>query len=160
MKTVEAFIQRLQDDAAFEKEAQAFVTGDELMAFVQRAGYDFTLEQLMDKFQHEAKSHSEAGETAPSPTEVKASTPRIPDEAPVPKEAEVFSHGANHAASPENGSHDYSRQQAGEEMQTPPRAMFPPGAAGKAPLEFVRAGGGRHRGFSPQRLKYSAAEEP
>ena len=36
MKTLEEFIQRLQDDAAFEKQAQSFNQGDDLMAFVKR----------------------------------------------------------------------------------------------------------------------------
>jgi predicted ribosomally synthesized peptide with nif11-like leader len=43
MKTLEKFIQRLQDDATFEKQAQSFNRVDDLMAFVKRAGYDFTL---------------------------------------------------------------------------------------------------------------------
>ena len=37
MKTLGEFIQRLQADPAFEKQAQAFDNGDELMAFVKRA---------------------------------------------------------------------------------------------------------------------------
>ena len=36
---------------SFEKQAQAFDNGDDLMAFVRREGYDFTLEQLMDEFE-------------------------------------------------------------------------------------------------------------
>jgi Nif11 domain len=160
MKTLEEFIRRLQDDAVFEKEAQAFVTEDELMAFVRREGYDFTLEQLMEKFQHKTEPHAEAGETAPSPTAVKASPPRGPDETSVSQDPEILSPGERHAPSPENGSRHSIRQQPGEELQTPPRAMLPPEPQDGSPLAFSRGGGGRHRGFSPQRLKYSSAEEP
>ena len=54
MKTLGEFLQRLEDDSVFEKKAQAFNQGDELMAFVKREGYDFTLEQLTSAFQERA----------------------------------------------------------------------------------------------------------
>ena len=46
MKTLGEFLQRLENDSLFEKKAQAFNNGDELMAFVESEGYDFTLEEL------------------------------------------------------------------------------------------------------------------
>ena len=69
MKTVAEFIQRLQDDPAFEKQAQAFEHGDELIAFVKRQGYDFTLEQLMSEFEREEKLAAETGGLAPAPAD-------------------------------------------------------------------------------------------
>ena len=66
MKTLEEFIQRLQDDPAFEKQAQAFDHGDDLIAFVKRQGYDFTLEQLMSEFERGEKLPAETGGLAPA----------------------------------------------------------------------------------------------
>jgi predicted ribosomally synthesized peptide with nif11-like leader len=67
MKTLGEFIQRLQDDAAFEEKAQAFDNGDELMAFVKSEGYDFTLEQLTGAFKQNAQLPPEADDMAPRP---------------------------------------------------------------------------------------------
>jgi predicted ribosomally synthesized peptide with nif11-like leader len=53
MKTVEEFIQRLQEDPKFEQEAQAYENSDEFINFVKSEGYDFTLDQLLDKFRRE-----------------------------------------------------------------------------------------------------------
>jgi predicted ribosomally synthesized peptide with nif11-like leader len=55
MKTVEEFIQRLQEDPKFEQEAQAYENSDEFINFVKSEGYDFTLDQLLDKFRQEDK---------------------------------------------------------------------------------------------------------
>jgi len=49
-KTVEDFIQRLQDDPEFEKQARAFEDNDAFLEFVKNEGYDFTLDQLMAGF--------------------------------------------------------------------------------------------------------------
>ena len=93
MKTLEEFIQRLQDDAAFEKQAQAFDHGDDLMAFVKREGYDFTLEQLMSEFEQGEKLPAETGGMAPAPADVSASTPPRPDDAEFPRKPEALSSG-------------------------------------------------------------------
>ena len=84
MKTVAEFIQRLQDDPAFEKQAQAFEHGDELIAFVKRQGYDFTLEQLMSEFEREEKLAAETGGLGPAPADASPSPPPRPDEAEFP----------------------------------------------------------------------------
>ena len=80
MKTVGEFIQRVQVDPTFEKQAQAFDNGDEFIAFVKSEGYDFTLEQLMDEFKHGAELSAEAGGMAPAPTDAGAVTPWPPDD--------------------------------------------------------------------------------
>ncbi len=90
MKTLAEFIQRLQDDAAFEKQAQAFDHGDDLMAFVKREGYDFTLEQLMNEFEPEEKLPAETGGLAPAPADVSPSPPPRPDEAEFPRQPEAL----------------------------------------------------------------------
>ena len=63
MKTLGEFLQRLEDDSAFEKKAQAFNNGDELMAFVKSEGYDFTLEQLTSAFKQRANLPPQAEST-------------------------------------------------------------------------------------------------
>ena len=87
MKTLAAFIQRLQDDPAFEKQAQAFDHGDDLMAFVKREGYDFTLEQLMSEFERREKLPAETGGLAPAPADMSAISPAEARRAGVPQEA-------------------------------------------------------------------------
>ena len=96
MKTLEEFIQRLQDDPAFEKQAQAFDHGDDLIAFVKREGYDFTLEQLMGEFERAEKSPAQTGGLAPAPADVSPSPPPRPDETEFPRQPEALS-------SPESG---------------------------------------------------------
>jgi predicted ribosomally synthesized peptide with nif11-like leader len=160
MKTLEEFIQRLQDDAAFEKQAQTFVAGDALMAFVKREGYDFTLEQLTQKFKHAAKSPTKAGGRAPAPTDVSASTPPRPDAPVFPRKPEAFPNAEKSAALLKRGSDDFTREQPGEGLQKPKGEMPSLGPAEKSPGELSRVGGGRHRGFSPQRLKSILREDP
>ena len=153
MKTLEEFIQRLQDDAAFEKQAQAFDNGDDLMAFVKSEGYDFTLEQLMSEFKQGAKLPAEAGGMAPAPTDVSASTPPRPDDAEFPRQPEAFPNGERGTALLKSGNDDFTREQPGERLQQPQGAMPPPEPEEESPGGLFRGGGGRHRGFSPQRLK-------
>jgi predicted ribosomally synthesized peptide with nif11-like leader len=160
MKTLRAFIQRLQDDPAFEKKAQAFDNGNELMAFVKREGYDFNLEQLTSEFKHRAKSPTEAGGMAPAPTDVKASTPSRPDDAAFPRKPEAIPHSGHSTALPKSGRGDFTREQPGVGLQKPMGEIPPQGTAEESPGELHRVGGGRHRGFSPQRLKSISGEDP
>ena len=160
MKTLREFIQRLQDDAAFEKKAQAFVTGDELMAFVKREGYDFTLEQLTSEFKHRAKLPTEAGGMAPAPSDVRASTPPRPDDAAFPRKPEAIPPSEQSTAFPKSGRGDFTRGQPGVGLQKPMGEMPSQGTAERSPGELPRVGGGRHRGFSAQRLKSISVEDP
>ena len=73
MKTLGEFLQRLENDSLFEKQAQAFNNGDELMAFVESEGYDFTLEELTSAFKQKAQLPPETEDTAPAPPDVSAS---------------------------------------------------------------------------------------
>jgi predicted ribosomally synthesized peptide with nif11-like leader len=163
MKTLGEFIQRLQDDAAFEKRAQAFDNGEELMAFVKGEGYDFTLEELTIEFKQGAKLLKEADGMAPAPTDAEASTGRIPEEAAFPRKPEAFPNGKNGKKSTallKSGSHDFTREPPGKGLQKPKGEMPPQGPEEKLPGGWLRGGGGRHRGFSPQRLKSISGEEP
>jgi predicted ribosomally synthesized peptide with nif11-like leader len=153
MKTLAEFIQRLQDDAAFEKRAQAFDNGEELMAFVKSEGYDFTLEQLTIEFKQGAKLSTAAGEMAPAPGDAGASTARMHKEAEFSGQPEAFPNAETNTALPRTGSHDFTRGQPSGELQTP-------GPEGNSPEALPRIGGGRHRGFSSQRLKSIPGEEP
>jgi predicted ribosomally synthesized peptide with nif11-like leader len=92
MKTVEEFIQRLQDDPEFERKARAFENSDEFMEFVKSAGYDFTLDQLLVEFHHEPELPKQPAEPADGPpTTLKnrvISIPRMPDGAALQKQAD------------------------------------------------------------------------
>ena len=159
MKTLEQFVQRLQDDAAFEKQAQTFVTGDTLMAFVKREGYNFTLEQLTGKFKQAAKSPTATGDIAPAPTGAKAPTPPRPNDPVLPRKPEAFPNAEKSAALLKKESDDFTREQPGEGLQKPKGEMPSLGPAEKSPGDLFRVGGGRHRGFSPQRLKSILGED-
>ena len=160
MKTLGEFVQRLQVDPAFEKQAQAFDNGDELLAFIRREGYDFTLDQLAYEFKHEANLPTEAGGLTPPPADVSASTPPGPDDAACPSKPEAFPHGDQSPALLKRGSGNFTREQPGERFQQPQGEMAPPGPEEESPGGVLRGGGGRHRGFSPQRLKSIAVEDP
>ena len=160
MKTLEEFIQRLQDDAVFEKQTQAFEHGDELIAFVKREGYDFTLEQLMSEFEPEEKLPAETGGLAPAPADVSAFTSPWPDEAEFPRQPEAFSGGERGTALLKRGNDDFTREQPLEKLPQPQEALPPPEPGEEPPAGLFRGGGGRHRGFSPQRLKSISEEEP
>ena len=160
MKTLEEFIQRLQNDAAFEKQAQSFNQSDDLMAFVKREGYDFTLEQLMREFETEEKLPAETGGMAPAPADMSASTPPGPDEAEFPRKPEALSSPERGTALPKRGGDDFTPEQPLEKLPQSKEVMPPPGPE-KVPLaELFKGGGGRHRGFSAQRLKPISEEEP
>jgi predicted ribosomally synthesized peptide with nif11-like leader len=159
MKPLSEFIQRLQNEPAFEIQAQAFVTGDELMAFVKREGYDFTLEQLTSAFKSGPKSPTEAGEMAPPPTDVRASTPPQPVDTAFPGKSEAIPPREQSTDLPRSGSRDFTREEPGGGFQEPTGGMPSREMAAESPGELPRVGGGRHRGFSPQRVKSIDGED-
>jgi predicted ribosomally synthesized peptide with nif11-like leader len=211
MKTLEEFIQRLQDDPAFEKQAQAFDDGDDLIAFVKSQGYDFTLEQLMREFERGKQVPAETGGPAPPPADLSPSPPPRPDEPEFPRQPEVFL-SPERATSPfETGNDDLTPEPPLEKLPQPEEAMpptahvspspppipdepefpwqpevfsspesatdlpkggnddffreqpmeaMPPTEAEEEPRAgLFKGGGGRHRGFSPQRLKSISEED-
>ena len=160
MKTLAEFIQRLHNDAAFEKQAQAFDHGDDLMAFVKSEGYDFTLEQLMHEFERGEKSPEKTGAPGPKPADVSVSTPSRPDDAAFPNQPETLSSGERGAALLTRSNDDLSREPAVERVPQSKAAMLPPGPEAAPPAGLFRGSGGRHRGFPPQRLKSTSEEDP
>jgi predicted ribosomally synthesized peptide with nif11-like leader len=157
MKTVAEFIQRLQDDPAFEKQAQAFEHGDELIAFGKRQGYDFTLEQLMSEFEREEKVAAETG--GPGPADASPSPPLRPDEAEFPRQPEAPAGGENAASPLGTGRGGFTPEPPLERGPEPKEAMPPPEAEEEPRAGLFGSGGGRHRGFSPQRLKSISEED-
>ena len=159
MKTVGEFIQRVQVDPAFEKQAQAFDNGDEFIAFVKSEGYDFTLEQLVDEFKQGAELSAQAGGMAPASTEAGAVTPWPPDDREFSPQPEAFPKDEESAATGKPGSNDSTWEPLGQKLQKPQEAAPPTGPAEESPAGLFGSGGGRHRGFSPQRLKSSGEED-
>ena len=160
MKTLEEFIQRLQDDPAFEKQAHAFDSGDDLIAFVKSEGYDFTLEQLMREFERAEKSPAETGGLAPAPADVSPSPPPNPDAPEFPRQAEGFSSPESGNDLPKRGIDDFTREPPLKKMPQPEAPMPPPEVEDEPRAGLFRGSGGRHRGFSPERLKPTSEEEP
>ena len=159
MKTLGEFLQRLEDDSVFEKKAQAFNQGDELMAFVKREGYDFTLEQLTSAFQERANLPPRAQGLTPAPPDASAPTPAKPEAAAFARSRAALPPGDTSKASPNQGSADLPREQAKQELQELKEAMPPKDREEKSLGGLFRGGGGRHRGFSSQRLKNVLGED-
>ena len=159
MKTLGEFLQRLENDSLFEKQAQAFNNGDDLMAFVESEGYDFTLEELTSAFKQKAQLPPETGDTAPA-------TPGRQRLRP--------SWGGGYGDSRKSGSptpqrNKYRLTESGEPRLAPGAIKAggagttgrnsPKGPGGKSTAGLFRGGGGRHRGFSPERLKCVLGED-
>jgi predicted ribosomally synthesized peptide with nif11-like leader len=159
MKTLEEFIQRLQDDPGFEKQAHAFENGDDLIAFVKRQGYDFTLEQLMREFERAEQPPSETAGPAPPPVEVSPSPPPRPDEPEFPRQPETLSPQESGTDIPKGGNDYFTREQPLKKVPRPKVALPLPELEEEPRAGLFRGAGGRHRGFSPQRLKLSSGEE-
>jgi predicted ribosomally synthesized peptide with nif11-like leader len=159
MKTLEAFIQRLQDDPAFEQQAHAFEHGDDLIAFVKREGYDFTLEQLMSEFERAKKSPGQTGDPAPPPADVTPSPAPIPVEAEVPQQPETWCSTESATDLPKAGNNGFTPKPPLKKLPQPEVAIPPPVAEGEPRAGLFKGGGGRHRGFSPERLKSTSEEE-
>lgn len=155
MKTLGEFLQRLEDDSLFEKKAQAFNNGDELMAFVESEGYDFTLEQLTNAFKQKANLPPQAEVTAPGPPDVSAFTPPRPEVTTFPVSPAAFPQDATGVASSKDESADFPRERPRDEQRELPGEMSPKDLAEK----LFKGGGGRHRGFSPLRLKSVSGED-
>jgi predicted ribosomally synthesized peptide with nif11-like leader len=158
MKTLGEFLQRLEDDSAFEKKAQAYNNGDELMAFVESEGYNFTLEQLTSAFKQRANLPPQADVTAPLPSDVRTSTPPRPEVTPFPVSPAACPQDATSAVSAIKGSADFPREPGRQELQKPPGALPPKDLEEKSGALF-KGGGGRHRGFSPERLKSVSGDD-
>lgn len=156
MKTLAEFIQRLQTDAEFEKQAQAFDHGEDLMAFVQRQGYDFTLEELTDAFGRRNPRPAATG-SLPA-TEMSASLPPRPEAANFPRASDAVPGPETGAVFLKKGNGGSTREPPPERLQPPKEALRPPGPEVEAAAGLFRGGGGRHRGFSPQRLKSAPGE--
>ena len=160
MKTLAEFLQRLQDDAAFEQQAHGFDHGDDLMAFVKREGYDFTLEQLMNALEPQETLPAETSARAPAPADINPSLPPGPEKAEFSMQLEALSSGERSSGPPKMGIDDFTREPPAERVPKPEGAIPPPEPE-KVPLaELFKSGGGRHRGFSAQRLKSLSEEEP
>lgn len=159
MKTVEEFIQRLQDDPAFEKQAHAFDNGDDLLAFAMLQGYDFTLEQLTREFERGEKSAAATDDPAPPPADISAAPSPHPDEPEFSSQPEVFSGPESLTSRLDTGNDDLTREPPLERLPQPEETMPPAEAEEEPRAGLFRGGGGRHRGFSPQRLKSTPEED-
>lgn len=158
MKTVAEFIQRLQEDAAFEKQAQAFDHGDDLMAFVKREGYDFTLEQLMNALVPQETLPAETA--APGPADNSSSSAPKPEAAGFPRQPEALSGPERGAGLLTRSDAEVTRKAPVDRVLQPQAAVPPPGPEEEPRAGLFKSGGGRHRGFCPQRLKSLSEEDP
>ena len=152
MKTLGEFLQRLEDDSLFEKKAQAYNNGDELMAFVESEGYDFTLEQLTNAFKQRANLPPQAEVTAPAPPDVSASTPPRPEVTAFPVSPAALPQGETSAASPKNRSANFPREQRGRSYRNY-RGNFPEGPGGKVTGGLFKGWRGQTPGVFPREIK-------
>jgi predicted ribosomally synthesized peptide with nif11-like leader len=159
MKTLEEFIQRLQNDAAFEKQAYAFDHGDDLMAFLKREGYDFTLEQLMHALQPAEKLPAETGGTTPTPADISPYLPPGPDEAKFPRKPETLSSRERGTGIVGRGNGGFTGEPPVDRLPQPKGAMPLPVPEEEPRTGLFKGSGGRHRGFSSPKLKSISEED-
>jgi len=114
MKTVEEFIQRLQNDPEFERQAQALGTSDEFMIFVKNAGYDFTLDQLLDKFKDD-EEEDQPVMPLPAPAKtVEEFIQRLEDDPEFELQAHAFENDADFMEFVQNEGYDFTLEQLQE----------------------------------------------
>ena len=159
MKTLGEFLQRLEDDSIFEKNAQAYNNGDELMAFVKGEGYDFTLEQLTKAFKERANLPPRAESLAPARPDVSAAALPRPEVTTFPGSPAALPQGETSATSPKNLTANFPREQPSQELPKLPEEISPKNLEEKSTGGLFGGGGGRHRGLSPERLKNVVAED-
>jgi predicted ribosomally synthesized peptide with nif11-like leader len=134
MKTVEAFIQRLHNDPEFELQAQAYENSDEFMNFVKSAGYDFTLDQLLDKVKHEEKvTHQPAQPPPVTAKSVEAFIQRLQDAPEFERQAHAFENDAAFMEFVKSEGYDFTLEQLTEGINQgkgllEPQAEVPPAA--------------------------------
>lgn len=112
MKTIEEFIQRLQNDPEFEQQAQAYENSDEFMNFVKSEGYDFSLDQLLDKFNHEDEGTDQS--VAPSPVSTKSVEEfiqRLQEDPEFEHQAQAFENDAAFMEFVRNEGYDFTLDQ-------------------------------------------------
>lgn len=160
MKTVEEFVQRLQNDPAFEKQAHAFDRGEDLIAFVKLQGYDFSLEELTREFERSERLAAATIDPAPPPEDISVSPPPPPAEPESPRQPEVFVSPERLTSRLNTGNDNLTPEPPLERLPQPEETMPPTEAEAEPRAGLFRGGGGRHRGFSPQRLKSVSGEEP
>jgi predicted ribosomally synthesized peptide with nif11-like leader len=159
MKTLGEFLQRLEDDSVFEKNAQAYNDGDDLMAFVKSEGYDFTLEELTIAFQQRANLPPQALSIAPAVPVVSDPAPPVPEVTTFPGSPAALPQGETSVTPPKNLSADFPREQPKQELKELPGAIPPKDLEEKSTGGLFGRGGGRHRGLSSARLKNVTGED-
>jgi Nif11 domain len=158
MKTLGEFLQRLEDDPLFENQAQAFNSGDELMAFVESEGYDFTLAQLTSAFKQRGNLPPEGDAAVPAPPEVSTPTQPTPEVTACLVSPATSPPADTITALPNQESAGLPREQSGPEVREL-QGVMPAKALAEKLSGLFRGGGGRHRGFSPERLKNAPEED-
>jgi predicted ribosomally synthesized peptide with nif11-like leader len=123
VKTIEGFIQRLENDPEFEQKARAFENDAAFLKFVENEGYDFTLDQLKAELKQEnGVLKPQAEKPSASEKAMVISRPQIPEGPEVNKPADTAPHD-------------------GEEGQKRPGKLYP---------KFEGSNGGRRRGMKWQ----------
>lgn len=134
MKTMEEFIQRLQNDLDFEQMAQAYENSDEFMEFVKGEGYDFTLDQLLDEFKHEQKTTEQPVEEPPVPRKtVEEFIQRLQDDPEFELTARAFENNDDFLEFVKNEGYDFTLDQLAEGLRNRKESLNPPEVTLPAP---------------------------
>ncbi|MHB9073965.1 MAG: Nif11-like leader peptide family natural product precursor [Desulfobaccales bacterium] len=157
MKTMEEFIQRLQNDPEFEQKAQAYENSDEFMEFVKGEGYDFTLDQLLEEFKHEQQATEQPVEEPPELRKtVEEFIQRLQDDPEFELTARAFENNDDFLEFVKSEGYDFTLDQLteglkrGKEPLNPPDEILPgPSKATVIPLSRL-----------PDNTKIEQAAEP
>jgi predicted ribosomally synthesized peptide with nif11-like leader len=134
MKTMEEFIQRLQNDPEFEQMAQAYENSDEFMEFVNGEGYDFTLDQLLDEFKHEQQATEQPVEEPPAPRKtVEEFIQRLQDDPEFEQTARAFENNDDFLEFVKSEGYDFNLEHLTEGLRYRKENLNPPDETMPAP---------------------------
>lgn len=134
MKTIEEFIQRLQNDPEFEQKAQAYENSDEFMQFVKGEGYDFTLDQLLDEFKHEQQATDQPVEEPPAARKtVDGFIQRLQDDPEFEQKARAFENDDDFLEFVKSEGYDFTMDQLTDSLKRGKESLNLPEKAPPAP---------------------------
>jgi len=132
MKTIEEFIQRLQNDPEFEQRAQAYENSDDFIEFVKSEGYNFTLDHLLDQFTYDHEATDPPVEQSPVPLKTVAGfIQRLENDPEFEQKARAFENDEAFMKFVESEGYDFTLDQLTNKLkqgkaEVKPQAERPP----------------------------------
>jgi predicted ribosomally synthesized peptide with nif11-like leader len=138
MKTIDEFIQRLQNDPEFEQRAQAYENSDDFIGFVKSEGYNFTLDQLLDQFTYDLEAPDPPVEPSPTPLKTVAGfIQRLEEDPEFEQKARAFENDDAFMKFLQSEGYDFTLDQLTDELKHGKGALKPQAERPPAPLKAI-----------------------